>query len=117
MLQMSSSEAQNLGLVLLIIFFRTHLRICFSEDLALDDGGVCSTTSFPLLLLLVFISYCKGSPFVASFSTDPVAYTMSWEGGWEYSTICPSFDTSLIALCSGHSSDDGSFWNYSSFEL
>ena len=98
--QMSSSKAWNWGLVFLIIFFQIHLGMFFSADLDLDDEGVCFSTSFPLSLLLGFISYCEGSPFVASVSVFPATCTsVFWEGGWEYYTSCPSFDTSLVTIC------------------
>ena len=84
--------------------------MCFSTDLTLDDEGVCSTTSFPLSLFLGVISYFHDSPCVALVSMDPIAYTsVSWEDGLEYSTICPSFDTSLVAICSDFSFEGGSF--------
>ncbi len=44
-----------------------------AEDLALDEEGVCYTTSFPLLLFLKVVSYWEGSSSVVSISVDPVA--------------------------------------------
>ena len=59
-----------------------------------------------LSLLLGVISYYEDSPSVASVFVDPIACTLvSWEGGWEYSSI---------TICSSCSSDDGYLWTCSS---
>lgn len=99
--QISSCEAQNLGLKLLITSFCSHLGVCLARGLLIEDEGVCSKTSFPLLLLLGVVFIGEGSPSICLVSVDPVACTLvSWEGDWEYLTICPSLDTSSVTLFS-----------------
>ena len=115
----SSLSTPNCGFVLLITSFQSHLGTRLTENLPLEDEGVCSTTSFPLSLLLrVLSSLYEDSSSTISILVEPKAYTsVSWEGGWEYSSICHSFDTSSVTTCSSSSSCNGSFWTFSSIEL